>query len=135
MKPETIGILAGLPVEIVRSYWHPNSGITGGMVCGMPTTWIRWGGGPWWVQEGGPGFRSPFQIRDWLAIGPWSPDDAVELWARWAQPQPTEEEAERDYQEAVEASITRGWQVAHDRFWARHRAAAWAYAVGLGVLS
>lgn len=131
VAPNTLGTLCGLPVETVDSYDHPDLP-PARMHCGMPRTWIRWGAGPWWVQQGGPGHRSVFQIRDWLDAGPWSVADAVELWARWGYPPMTEADAELNHQESV-AALT-DWEAAHARHLERQRAAALGYARALGLV-
>jgi len=131
MNARTLGVLVGLPVETVDSYDHPDLP-PAQMHCGMPRTWIRWGGGPWWVYEGMPGRRARFYVEEWLAAGPWPVEDAIDLWSRWGYPPLSEADAELNHQESLAARTD--WDAAHARYLVRQRAAARAYAVGLGVL-
>ena len=132
MNPETLGNLAGLPVEWTCILNHPDLP-PGGMGVGTATVWVRWGGGPWWRLDGSGEFRGVFKLRAWLAAGEWSAADAVDLWGKFAQPQPTQEEAEADAQEALAA--LGDWAAAHARYLVRHAERARAYAAGIGVVS
>lgn len=124
-----LGSLLDRPVESTYCYGYPDTW-TGGMVCGSPDLWLRWGGGPWRRYDRPHRGISVSEIREWLTLS-WSAGEAVDLWSRLVQGPKTT----RQYE--IEAGTYRVATVDYDAIMVRVLAAriedAQDYARAIGV--